>query len=125
MGNLQSLDNSVGLSKAEIDRLERRLKKLGRGRAEVARSDLRGVSGLAQNPFMERIFQMYDAGTYCCFGHTWLNFVSLNQSGPDEIINQFLLFLTLCAYVRTCAHRYGWVDDPAGHETTHGVANES
>jgi hypothetical protein len=62
MGNLQSLEREGALSKAEIDRLERRLRRLGFGRAEVARSDLRGVDGLSQNPFMERIFEMYDSG---------------------------------------------------------------
>ena len=62
MGNLQSLEREGTLSKSEIDRLERRLRRLGRGRAEVARSDLRGVEGLGQNPFLSRIFQMYDTG---------------------------------------------------------------
>ena len=62
MGNLQSLDREGALSKAEIDRLERRLRRLGFGRSEVARSDLRSVDGLSQNPFMERIFEMYDSG---------------------------------------------------------------
>jgi hypothetical protein len=66
MGNLQSLESQCGengtLSKAEMDRLERRLRKQGRGRAEVARSDLRAIDGLSQNPFVERIFQMFDSG---------------------------------------------------------------
>jgi hypothetical protein len=62
MGNLQSLEREGTLSKAEVDRLERRLRRLGRGRAEVARSDLRGVDSIAHNPFMERIFEMYDKG---------------------------------------------------------------
>jgi hypothetical protein len=62
MGNLQSLDRDGALSKAEIDRLERRLRRLGFGRLEVARSDLRSVDGLSKNPFMERIFEMYDSG---------------------------------------------------------------
>ena len=62
MGNLQSLEREGALSKAEMDRLERRLRRLGFGRAEVARSDLRAVDGLSQNPFMERIFEMYDSG---------------------------------------------------------------
>lgn len=62
MGNLQSLEREGTLSKSEIDRLERRLRRLGRGRAEVARSDLRSVEGLEQNPFLSRIFQMYDNG---------------------------------------------------------------
>ncbi|KAG7673609.1 hypothetical protein Ndes2526B_g02940 [Nannochloris sp. 'desiccata'] len=61
MGNLQSLDRDGALNKAEIDRLERRLRRLGFGRSEVARSDLRSVDGLSQNPFMERIFEMYDS----------------------------------------------------------------
>ena len=60
MGNLQSLDREGTLSKAEIDRMERRLRRLGRGRAEVARSDL--GSEIIQNPFMERLFQIYDKG---------------------------------------------------------------
>ena len=62
MGNLQSFEREGAISKADFDRLERRLKKIGRGRAEVARSDLRSVEGLARNPFMERIFQIYDTG---------------------------------------------------------------
>lgn len=74
MGNLQSLEREGTLSKAEVDRLERRLRRLGRGRAEVARSDLRGVDSIAQNPFMERIFEMYDKGESfkgeTCFGAT-------------------------------------------------------
>ena len=63
MGNLQSLEREGSLTKAELDRLERRLKKLGRGRAEVARSDLKALDGLGQNNFVERIFQMFDEGT--------------------------------------------------------------
>jgi hypothetical protein len=62
MGNLQSLEREGSLTKAELDRLERRLKKLGRGRAEVARSDLKTLDGLGQNNFVERIFQMFDEG---------------------------------------------------------------
>jgi hypothetical protein len=63
MGNLQSLETGHGkLSKSELDRLERRTRKLGRGRTEVARSDLLAVDGLAGNPFTDRIFEMYDQG---------------------------------------------------------------
>lgn len=66
MGNLQSLEREGSLTKAELDRLERRLKKLGRGRAEVARSDLKTLDGLGQNNFVERIFQMFDEGENQC-----------------------------------------------------------
>ncbi|EFN55165.1 hypothetical protein CHLNCDRAFT_134284 [Chlorella variabilis] len=61
MGNLQSLDNrSAGLSKAELERMERRLKRLGRGEKELARSDFQMIPELAGNPFLPRIFEMYD-----------------------------------------------------------------
>lgn len=62
MGNLQSFEREGSLTKAELDRLERRLRKLGRGRSEVARSDLKALNGLGQNNFVERIFQMFDEG---------------------------------------------------------------
>lgn len=61
MGNLQSLDNrQAGLSKAELERMERRLKRLGRGEKELARSDFQMIPELAGNPFLPRIFEMYD-----------------------------------------------------------------
>ena len=62
MGNLASLEQGHGLSKSEVERLERRVRKLGRGRTELARSDLLAVDGLAGNPFTDRIFEMFDSG---------------------------------------------------------------
>jgi len=63
MGNLQSLESRSTpgeLSHAELERLQRRLNRIGRGRAEMARSDLRSIEG--DNPFLERIFQITDTG---------------------------------------------------------------
>lgn len=64
MGNFHSLEQGQGkLSKTELDRLERRLRKLGRGRTELARSDLIGVEGM-DNPFIDRMFGMFDKGAH-------------------------------------------------------------
>ncbi|KAI7844791.1 hypothetical protein COHA_001671 [Chlorella ohadii] len=60
MGNLQS-SHGEGLSKAELERMERRLKRLGRGEKELARSDFQMIPELAGNPFLPRIFEMFDA----------------------------------------------------------------
>lgn len=38
-----------------------RLKRLGRGEKELARSDFQMIPELAGNPFLPRIFEMYDA----------------------------------------------------------------
>ncbi|PSC70940.1 calcineurin B [Micractinium conductrix] len=58
----KSLDNrSAGLSKGELERMERRLKRLGRGEKELARSDFQMIPELAGNPFLPRIFEMFDA----------------------------------------------------------------
>jgi Ca2+-binding EF-hand superfamily protein len=64
MGNLLSGLQAGGkgaLSKAELERLERRVRKLGRGRAEVALSDLRAeVDPRGDNPWLQRVFDLYD-----------------------------------------------------------------
>jgi len=62
MGNIHSLERPGELNAAELQRLERRLRRIGRGRAEIARSDLLSVEGLGGNPFLERIFALSDAG---------------------------------------------------------------
>jgi len=61
MGNIHSFDRG-DLSPAERDRLLRRTKKFGHGRAEIARSDLRAIPQLSQNPFLDAIFRLYDTG---------------------------------------------------------------
>ncbi|KAI8101275.1 hypothetical protein M9435_001383 [Picochlorum sp. BPE23] len=64
MGNIQSFSTTSrsggGLSLKELERLQRRVERLGRGRSELARSDLKSIPELSQNPFMESIFRMYD-----------------------------------------------------------------
>jgi hypothetical protein len=61
MGNIHSFDRGA-LSPAERERLLRRTKKFGHGRAELARSDLRVIPQLSQNPFLDAIFRLYDTG---------------------------------------------------------------
>lgn len=63
MGNIQSFSTtyrSGGLSLKELERLQRRVERLGRGRTELARSDLQSIPELSQNPFIESIFRIYD-----------------------------------------------------------------
>ncbi|KFM27614.1 Calcineurin subunit B type 1 [Auxenochlorella protothecoides] len=62
MGNLQSLESSEkhSLSKAELERMERRLKRLGRGETELALTDFQLIPEIAGNPFLARIFQLSD-----------------------------------------------------------------
>ncbi len=63
MGNIQSSATYSGggcLSLKELERLQRRVQRLGRGRSELARSDLKSIPELSQNPFIESIFRIYD-----------------------------------------------------------------
>lgn len=65
MGNLPisipGYEPNGALQRIEMERLEKRMKRLGRGRAEVARSDLMSVEGgIGTNPFIDRLFRLYD-----------------------------------------------------------------
>ena len=61
--NVEPLVSSSGrLTKAQLDRLERRMTRLGRGRSELARSDLIGIPGIQDSIFLDAIFRMYDTG---------------------------------------------------------------
>ena len=48
------------MSLKELERLQRRVERLGRGRTELARSDLQSIQELSQTPFIESIFMIYD-----------------------------------------------------------------
>jgi hypothetical protein len=50
----------------------RRLKRLGRGEKELARSDFQMIPELAGNPFLPRIFEMHD-----CDGDGYMNAADL------------------------------------------------
>lgn len=56
--------NAVCINSVPCTRLSRcRLKRLGRGEKELARSDFQMIPELAGNPFLPRIFEMWVVGT--------------------------------------------------------------
>lgn len=46
---------------SELERIHRRLTRIGRGRPELAACDLRNI--VPGNPFIDSIFDLYDTGT--------------------------------------------------------------
>lgn len=66
MGNQHSFTSSSStwhdgrFSASELERIQRRLTRIGRGRPELAACDLRNM--VPNNPFVDSIFELYDTG---------------------------------------------------------------
>lgn len=67
MGNSLARDApDGGLTKKELERMHRRFLRLAKGGRKVALADFQSVPELAGNPFIMRIFQLFDADQDGC-----------------------------------------------------------
>lgn len=108
MGNLQSQVLQHGalatLTKAEGDRLERRMKRLGRGRAEIARSDLKSLDPeIANNPFVDRLFRLHDrdGDGLLLFDDMRRLMETMSRLRHEELRYKCMIYLS-CGSLRVC-----------------------
>lgn len=87
MGNSQSIRGEAGLSKAEYDRIERRLLRLSHGTKELTLTDLKSLDPrLRDNTFLSRIFDMYrNADGYLASQDVRILLETLTRLGSDNI----------------------------------------